>query len=50
MKNIIGKDVRKFLEGYENYIGSVFKFQKTPGDLGKTLSKSDLEELDNMNK
>ena len=43
------KDVKNLVEGYENYTGSDLKVQKTPGDPGTTLSKSDLEEPDNTN-
>ena len=46
----IKKDVKKFVEGYDKYTGCGLKFQKTPAALGITLSKSDLEELGNINK
>ena len=42
-KMTIEKDVNKLVELYENYTGSDFKVQKTPGDTGTTLSYSDLE-------
>ena len=38
------KNVRKLVEGYVKFIGSGVKVQKTPGDPGKTLSKSEIEE------
>ena len=44
------KDVNKIVEGYENYNGSDVKVQKTPGDPVMTLSKSNLEELYNIDK
>ena len=44
------KDAKKIVEGYKKYTGSDLRFQKTPGALGTTLSKSDLEEPDNINK
>ena len=49
-KTTMEKDVNNLLEGCENYTGSDLRVQKTPGALGTTLSKSDLEELDNTNK
>ena len=36
------KDLKKIVEGYENYTGNDVKVQKTPGVPGTTLSKSDL--------
>ena len=44
------KDTKKLIEGYENYTGSNLRVQKIPGAPGTTLSKSDLEESDNINK
>ena len=44
------KDVKKLIEGYKNYTGSDLGVQKLPGALCTTLSKSDLEEPDNINK
>ena len=41
-KNYHGKDVNKLVEGYEKYIGSDLKVQKTPGAPGTTIIKSDL--------
>ena len=49
-KMTMEKDVKKFVEGYENYTGSDVKVQKNPGDLGTTLSKSDLEEPYNIDR
>ena len=49
-KNDHKKYANKLVEGYEKYTGSELKVQKTPGDLGTTISKSDLEETDNINK
>ena len=43
------KDAKKLVEGYEKYTGSDLKVQKNPGYPGTTLSKSELEELDNIN-
>ena len=37
------KDVNKLVEGYDMYNGSDIKVQKTPGDPGTTITKSDLE-------
>ena len=44
------KDVKKLIEGYKKYTGSDLKVQKNPGAPGMNLSKSDLEEPDNINK
>ena len=44
------KDVKKLIKGYKNYTGSELRAQKTPGSPGTTLSKSDLEYPDNINK
>ena len=41
--------MKKLVEGYEEYTGSDLRVQKTPGSPGTTLSKSDLEEPDNIN-
>ena len=46
----MNKYVKKLVEGYDDYTGSDLKVQKTPGALGTTISKSDLEEIDNINK
>ena len=43
------KEVSKLAEGYEKYTGSDLKVPKNPGPPGTTLSKSDLEEPDNIN-
>ena len=37
------KEIKKLLEGYENYTGSDVKIQKTPGDPGTTLRKIGFE-------
>ena len=44
------KDVKNLVEGYKKYMVSGLRVQKTPGAPGMTLSKSDLEEPDNINK
>ena len=44
------EDVKKLVEGYENYTGIDLKVQKTPRAPVTTLSKCDLEELDIINK
>ena len=44
------KDVKKLVEGYKIYTGSDLRIQKTPQAPGTTLSKSDLEEPENINK
>ena len=44
------KDVKKLVEGYKKYIGSDVKVQKTPGTPGTTLSNSDLEETQDIDK
>ena len=44
------KYAKKIVESHEKYTGSDFKVQKTPGALGTTLIKSDLEEPDNVDK
>ena len=44
------KDVKNIVEGYKEYTGSDLRIQKTPGALGTTLSKIDLEYPDNINK
>ena len=44
MKMIMDKDAKKLLKGYEKSTRSDLKVHKTPGSLGTTLSKSDLEE------
>ena len=44
------KDVKTIVEGCENYRGSYLRVQKNPKAPGTTLSKSDLEDTDNMNK
>ena len=49
-KNEHEKYVRKLVEGYKNYTGSNLKVQKSPGALGTTISKSESEETDNINK
>ena len=43
-KILLEKNVRKLIEGYVKFIGGSVKVQKTPGDTGKTLSKSEIEE------
>ena len=42
------KDVNNMVEGYDKYTGSDVKVQKTPGDTGTNISKSDLQEPYNM--
>ena len=37
------KDVNKLLEIFEKFIGGDVKVQKTPGELGTTLIKSELQ-------
>ena len=49
-KMTMEKDVKKLTEGYKKYMGSDLRVQKTPGALGMTQSKSDLEDPDNINK
>ena len=49
-KMTMDKDVKKLVEGYENYIGNGVKAQKTPSATSTTLSKSDLEEPHNKYK
>ena len=44
------KYIKNLVEGYEKYTRSDSKVQKTPGAPVSTLSKSDLEELDHINK
>ena len=44
------KGVNKLVEGYKKYTGSCVKFQKTPCAPGTTLSKSDLEEPQDIDK
>ena len=44
------KDVKKLVEGYNDYTGSDIESQKNSGASGKTLSKSDLEEPYNIDK
>ena len=41
-KITLDKDVKKLVEGYENYTGSDIKVKKTTGDTGTTISKRDL--------
>ena len=43
-------DAKKIVEGSKNYSGSDLMIVTTPGAPGTTLSKSDLEEPDNINK
>ena len=43
------KAVKKLVEVYENNTGSDVKFHKNPVDHGTALSKSDLEELHDIN-
>ena len=42
------KDAKKLVEGYGKYTGSDLRVQKNPGYPGTTLSKSYLEEPDNI--
>ena len=42
--------MKKLVEGCKNYTGNELGVQKTPGAPGTTLSKSDLENPDNINK
>ena len=49
-KTTTNKYVKKIGEGYANYTGSDLRTHKTPGAPGATLSKSDLEDPDNINK
>ena len=44
------KYVNKLVDGYDKYTGSSLRIQKNPRAPGKTLSKRDLEEPDNINK
>ena len=44
------KYVKKLVDVYKKYTGSDLKVQKTPEAPGTTLSKSELEEPDNINK
>ena len=46
----MNKYVKNLVEGYEKYTGSDLKVQKNPGALVITISKSDSEETDNINK
>ena len=46
----MNKYVKKLVEGYEKYTGSELKVQKSPGALGTTISKSESEETDDINK
>ena len=46
----MNKYVKKLVEGYEKYTESDLNVQKSPGALGITISKSDSEETDNINK
>ena len=48
-KMTIKKDVKNLVEGYKKYMGGNLRIQKTPRALGATLSKSELEEPDNIN-
>ena len=43
------KYMKNIVEGYENYTGSELRVQKTPGAPGTNISKSDLEQPDNIN-
>ena len=49
-KMTMEKDVKKLVEGYKHYAGIDLRVQKTPGYLGTTISKSDLEDPYNINK
>ena len=49
-KMTVNKYVKKLVEGYKKYTGSDLKVQKSPGALGTTIRKSDIEETDNINK
>ena len=49
-KMTIKKDVKKFVEGYENYTGSDIKVQRIPSYPSTNLSKSDLEEPKDIDK
>ena len=42
-KTTMEKEVKKLVHGYNNFIRSDVKVQKTPGAPGTTLSKSELE-------
>ena len=44
------KDIKKLVEVYQNYTGSYLRVQKTSAAPGTTLSKSYLEETDNIDK
>ena len=46
----MNKYVKKLVDGYENYTGSDLKVQKASGAQVTTISKSDSEETDNINK
>ena len=47
---ITKKDVKNFVKAYDSYAGIELQVQINPGVLGTTLSKSYLEEQDNINK
>ena len=49
-KTTMDKYAKKIVECYKKYTGSDLRIQKTPGSLGTTLSKIDLEYPDNINK
>ena len=49
-KMTMEKDVKNLVEGYKKYTGNNLKVQKIPGVSGKTISKINLEENDNINK
>ena len=49
-KMTMEEDVNVLVEGYKKYTGSCVKFQKTPCPPGTTLSKSDLEEPQDIDK
>ena len=44
------KDIKKLVEGYKKYTGSNIKVYKTPGAPSTTISKSDLEETQDIDK
>ena len=44
VKMTMEKDVKKLVKGFNNHTGSNIKVQKTPGATGTAVSKSDLEE------
>ena len=50
VKMTMEKYIKKLVEGYEKCNGMDIKVQKTPGDLVRIISKSELEEYYNAYK